>query len=256
MRVFGQCLLRRLVTCLMTVLTSVPLGCAPAAGSPHRRAARHVIDVHRRKAALVMMRVPERKLLTTMRRTERIVDIENLLPARLTVVPDWSSRAAVSRAAWVLLGAFSRRLMVDCEASAAPLLRTAADRELHQRIVPQPVEVDGVLVPAGDRRDARHHHLEHRVPDAVGSRRSGIASASRRQTPSLRSASRSSSRPPSDDRLPPAKSTVSFLRRTWQVEGKRRIVGHGGCGARLIRDQLVATAICHVNRSLCATAVT
>ena len=26
MRVFGQCFLRRFVTCLMTVLTSVPLG--------------------------------------------------------------------------------------------------------------------------------------------------------------------------------------------------------------------------------------
>jgi hypothetical protein len=25
---------------------------------------------------------------------------------------------------------------------------------------------------------------------------------------------------------------------TWKVEGKRRIVGHGGCGARLIRDAI------------------
>jgi len=33
--------------------------------------------------------------------------------------------------------------------------------------VPQPVEVDGILVPAGDRRDARHHHFEYRVPNAV-----------------------------------------------------------------------------------------
>src|SRR5277367_3472998 len=39
----------------------------------------------------------------------------------LTVVPNWSMRAAESRAASVLPGAFSRRLMVDCEASAAPL---------------------------------------------------------------------------------------------------------------------------------------
>src|SRR5262249_36782162 len=40
-----------------------------------------------------------------------------------------------------------------------------------------------------------------------------IAAASRRHTPSLRSASRSSNRPASEDWLPPAKSTVSFLRR-------------------------------------------
>jgi hypothetical protein len=42
-----------------------------------------VIDVHRRKAALVVMRVPERKLLTAMRRTERVVDVEDRLLARL-----------------------------------------------------------------------------------------------------------------------------------------------------------------------------
>jgi hypothetical protein len=41
-----------------------------------------VIDVHRREAALVVMRVPERKLLTAMRRTECVVNVEFLL-ARL-----------------------------------------------------------------------------------------------------------------------------------------------------------------------------
>src|SRR6266446_5382634 len=38
-----------------------------------------------------------------------------------TVVPNWSSRATESRAASVLLGAFSRRLMVACEANGAPV---------------------------------------------------------------------------------------------------------------------------------------
>ena len=33
--------------------------------------------------------------------------------------------------------------------------------------MPQPVEVDGILVAAGDRTDTRHHHFEHRVPDAA-----------------------------------------------------------------------------------------
>jgi hypothetical protein len=54
---------------------------------------------------------------------------------------------------------------------------TAADRDLHERIMPQPVEVDRILVAAGDRRDARHHHLEHRVPDAIR-HRSGAPLAS------------------------------------------------------------------------------
>ncbi len=48
----------------------------------------------------------------------------------------------------------------------------------------------------------------------LGSRRSGITVASRRHMPSLHSATRSSSRPASEDWLPPSKSTVSFLRRT------------------------------------------
>jgi hypothetical protein len=33
--------------------------------------------------------------------------------------------------------------------------------------MPQPVEVDGILVAARDRRGARHHHLEHVVTDAA-----------------------------------------------------------------------------------------
>jgi hypothetical protein len=42
-----------------------------------------VIDVRRGKAALIVMRVPECKLLAAMRGTERVVDVENLKPARL-----------------------------------------------------------------------------------------------------------------------------------------------------------------------------
>jgi hypothetical protein len=41
-----------------------------------------VIDVHRRKAALVVMCVPERQLLAAMRRTEGVIDVEDLQLAR------------------------------------------------------------------------------------------------------------------------------------------------------------------------------
>ena len=42
-----------------------------------------MIDVQRRKTTLVVMRVPECKLLASMRRAERVVDVENLQLARL-----------------------------------------------------------------------------------------------------------------------------------------------------------------------------
>src|ERR1700704_6553105 len=83
MRVFGQWRRRRLVTCLMTVRTSVPLGARRAQDRRDRSAARNVIDVHRRKTALVVMRVPERKLLAAMRHAERVVNVEDLQLVRL-----------------------------------------------------------------------------------------------------------------------------------------------------------------------------
>ena len=49
----------------------------------NRRAARNMIDVHWRKAAFIVMRVPERKLLAAMGRTEGVVDVEDLKLARL-----------------------------------------------------------------------------------------------------------------------------------------------------------------------------
>src|SRR4029077_18225887 len=86
------------------------------------------------------------------------------------------------------------------------------------------------------------------------SRRSGIASASRRHTPSVRSFSRSSRRPPSEDWLPPLKSTVSFLRQTdgrskgSGISSDMAAVAEGNCAS-----QFVETPICYVNRGLHAT---
>src|SRR5512145_1228456 len=48
-----------------------------------RRAARDVIDMHRRKAALVLMRVPKGQLLAAVRGAESVVDVDDLLLARL-----------------------------------------------------------------------------------------------------------------------------------------------------------------------------
>ncbi len=129
----------------------------------------------------------------------------------------------------------STRLGLRAQRRAA--LRTATDRNLHQRIVPKIVVIDRILVAAGDRNDARRHHLDHLVLDMVG-----IAAVRHR----LR-------QPPTRTditlRLPQQQCTAigrliaafeidgEFLAADrWQVERKRRIVGHSGCGAGLIRE--------------------
>ena len=204
-----------------------------------RRTACHVIDVHRREAALVVMRVPERKLLTAMRRAERVVDVEDLPLARLHcragLVDQSGGEPRRLRLARRILQTADGRLRGERRAGR----RTAADRHLHQRIMPQPVEVDGILVAARDRRDARRHHLENRVPDAAR-----IAAIRHRI-----------GKPPAHPelalRLPQQQKTAvrrliaavkidcEFLAPDrWQVEGKRCSVGHGGCGARLMHDAI------------------
>jgi 1,4-dihydroxy-2-naphthoyl-CoA synthase len=49
----------------------------------NRRAARDMIDVHRRKTAFIVMRIPECELLAAMGRTECVVDVEDLKLAGL-----------------------------------------------------------------------------------------------------------------------------------------------------------------------------
>jgi hypothetical protein len=122
--------------------------------------------------------------------------------------------------------------MVDCGRQRCPGLRTAADRDLHQRIVPQPVEVDRILVAARDSRRARHHHLKHRVMDAIRHR---FGKPPAHAEPALRLSQRQKA---SLARLGAAiKIDCEFLAVDgWQVEGKQRIVGHGGCGGALIRE--------------------
>ena len=206
----------------------------------HRRAARHVIDVHRREAALVVMRVPERKLLTAMRRAERVVDVEDLLLARLHrragLVDQSGGEPRRLRLARRILQTADRRLRGQRRTG----LRTAADRNLHQRIMPQPVEVDGVLVAARNRRrPAPSPSRTSRARMRLASRRSGIASASRRAHPEP--ALRLSQQQKTAVRrlIAAVKINCEFLAPDrWQVEGKQRIVGHGGCGAGLMHDAI------------------
>jgi hypothetical protein len=122
--------------CLMTVLTSVPFGVRRTQDRHHRRPACHMIDVHRRKAALVVMCVPERKLLAAMSRAERVVDVEDLKSARLhgraELIEQGHAEPRCLCLARRILQTTDGRLRGERRAA----VWTAPDRKLHQRIVP------------------------------------------------------------------------------------------------------------------------
>jgi hypothetical protein len=96
----------------------------------------------------------------------------------------------------------------------------------------QPIEVVSIMA-AGDRRDTRHHHFKHRVPDAVC-----IAAIRHRVRKPPAHTERallfSQQQEPAIGGLVAAVKINGELlaadRR--KIEGKRRIVGHGGCGGR------------------------
>jgi hypothetical protein len=117
--------------------------------------------------------------------------------------------------------------------------RATTDRYLHQRVMPQPVEVDGILVTARDRRHARHHHLEHLVPDAA--RIAAIRHRIRKPPAHPEFALRLPQKQQTGIRglVAALKIRCEFLAPDrWQVEGKRCSVDHDGCGVRLIRDAI------------------
>jgi len=141
-------------------------GARRAQDGRHRRTTRHMIDVHRRKAALVMMRVPERQLLAAMRRAEGVINVEDFrLPrpnGRAELIDKGSAQPCSFHLARRVLQTRDGRLRSErIRALGAPL-----DGDLHQRIVPEPIEVVGVLIPTGDSGRARHHKLDHLVLDA------------------------------------------------------------------------------------------
>ena len=102
-----------------------------------------------------------------MCRAEWVVDVEDLKCAR---PHSGAELVNESRTKPRRLGLVRRVLQTAdgrLRGQRCPALRTAPDRKLHQRIVAQPIEVVGIFIAAGDRRDTCHHHFEHRVSDAV-----------------------------------------------------------------------------------------
>jgi len=209
----------------------------------NRGAARHVIDVHRRKTALVMMCVPERELLAAMRRTERVVDVEDLERARFDRLAELIDQGRAQSRRLALAGRILQATDGRLRGQSRTALRTTADRDLHQRIVAKPVEIVRILVAAGDRRAARHHHLEHRVPDPV--RIAAIRHRFRKPPahPELALGFSQQQQTSIGRLVATLKINCELLAvHRWQVEGKQRIVGHGGCGTGLIRE-----ATCRAN---------
>ena len=202
-----------------------------------RCAARHMIDVHRRKAALVLMRVPERKLLAAMRRAERVVDVEDLLLARL------HGRAELVKQS----RAEPRRLGL-----ARRILQTADGRLRGQRLPrsadsarPRPSSTDRAAAGRGRSHPCARRRSLRRAPSPSRTSRAGCGPdrgdpASRRQAAGTHRACA----PPAQQQqagigrlVAAVKIDCEFLAADrWKVEGKRCIVGHGGCGARLIRE--------------------
>jgi hypothetical protein len=85
--------------------------------------------------------------------------------------------------------------------------------------------------------EARDHHLEHCVPDAIA-----IAAIRHRLRkppahPELALCLSQQQQTGIRRLIAAVKINCEFLAlNRWKVEGKQRIVGHGGCGAGLIRE--------------------
>jgi hypothetical protein len=134
-----------------------------------------------------------------------------------------------------------------------------AGGDLHERIVAQPVVVDGVLVSAGDCHGASGHDIEHLMQDAAR-----VATVPHRRgeppahaEPALSLAQQQQARV--RGRVAAVEIHCEFLAADgWQIEGKRHIDVHDGCGgaAAARGGSFVLTTIAYVNRGFLATAVT
>ena len=165
------------------------------------------------------------------------------LPAvrRWKLTVDFNGGNQSSDAGLLLLREAERKLGVCRRLPAAMPDRRDADRIRHEMF--EMVAARAMAIACGYKDAIDHDRLRHdplmkiavgRCPESgdplasqstitisniscrmsFGLRRSRIAPETRRHTPSLRSASRSSNRPASEDWVPPLKSTVSFRRQT------------------------------------------
>ena len=167
------------------------------------------------------------------RRTERAVDVEDLLGARRHATAELAGEGRRQtrglRPAWRVLKAADGRPRGE----RRPVFWTTAGGHLQQRIVPELVEADAILVAATDGHGAGRDTFGHGMPDPG------------RVTP----AGHRTGQPPADAGLLPglpqqpetgAGGLVAAIEINcelladggWRIKGQRRILAHGGRGAR------------------------
>jgi hypothetical protein len=130
----------------------------------HRPASSRVVDMDRQEAALAVMPVPEGELLVAVNHITGVVDVQRhrLGRGRIAGAVDVDHRGhqlrQLARGRCVLPPAH-RRLTGKPRARS----RQLAQRQAEARIVTQRVEVIGVLVAAGDRKDAGTQNVIQRM---------------------------------------------------------------------------------------------
>jgi hypothetical protein len=198
----------------------------------HRQAAARMINVHRRKAALVMMRVPKAELLAAVRSIKRVINVEDIAPggrhARRELIDESLCKPRRVRSARRIFETADGRLRGERSAG----LRPAPDRHFHHRIMAQGIVIDAVFVAAADTEHARLDDLAQPMADArriapiaqgcgqPGKHAGLLLGATQQQHAGVR-------------RLVAAiEIDCEFLSSNrWQLKGKWRSFGHG-CGAR------------------------
>ena len=143
----------------------------------HGQAGAGVIDVHRGKAALVMVCVPEYQLLPAVGRMERIVDVEDIAVRRCR-----ARREVIDECARELRRVLLRRRIFEAadgrlRGERRSCLGRPADRHFQGGIVAKRILVDAVLVTAAVGEHARADDLAQMMAHArriapVGQRRS------------------------------------------------------------------------------------
>jgi hypothetical protein len=132
--------------------------------------------------------------------------------------------------------------------------RTAADRHLQRRIMPQLVMIDGTLTALADPAHARFDGLGEAVANACGI--APVAQCCRHAADhaDLRLSSSCNNTPASDDWLPPSRTTVSFLRRTAGRSKRSGVKSSMVVAFRCDASTLVSTTVCYALSTFYATA--
>jgi hypothetical protein len=197
----------------------------------HRSSGGGVVDMDRQKAALVVVGIEQRQLLVAVNHVDRVVDVEHHRLGRRGVTraveidhhpaePDevaQGRRVLPSRHGWLAH-------------QVRPALRQPPAGELEGRVSAQAVEIVGVLVAAGDGKDAGEQDLGERMshPRRIapigdhGRKLLGDPHPSRRLGEQHHATVR---------RQPPAVERRGELLAPhgWKPERQSRSVGHGGC---------------------------